>query len=466
MINFIVALVDSCRRHAWLVVALSIGLTLLNGWYAVSHFRMNTDVNTLLAEDLAWRQQEKAIEQAFPSRSDLLVVVIDGPSAAATETATSVLYDRMVTRPDLFKAIRRPDALPFFRQNGLLFLDQAELADTVDHIMQAQPMLASLAADQSMRGLFHVFDLVLQGVDRGEAKPEQFAPAFSAVTEIAKSVVAGNNAQLDWQKMLNGHADSRTLRHFILAQPKLDYGALSPGAAASQAVRSMIKELKLDQTAGVRVRLTGSVALNDEEFASVAEGMGVAALGSLFLVGVLLFLALRSARIVVPILLTLGVGLIATTAFGIAAIGALNLISVAFAVMFIGIAVDFGIQFGVRFRDQLYHHPERQEALRATAQVIAQPVLLAAISTAAGFLAFTPTDYSGVAELGLIAGGGMIIALVCNLTLLPALITLSKPPSEAESVGFKWAAPLDDFLRRRRYGVMVMAGLMALLCIG
>lgn len=467
MVNFIVALVDACRRQAWLVVALFAALTLFSGWYAVSHFRMNTDVNTLLAEDLPWRQQEKAIEQAFPGHSDLLVVVVDGLNPASTETAAAALHARMSARPDLFKSVRRPDALPFFRQNGLLFLDQAELADTVDRIMQAQPMLASLAADQSLRGLFHVFGLVLEGVDRGAVKPEQFAAAFNALTKATQSVAAGGNEQLDWQALLNnGKADSHGLRRFILAQPKLDYGALSPGAAAGQAVRAIVHDLKLDAEPGLRVRLTGSVALNDEEFASVAEGMGIAALGSLLLVAVLLFFALRSIRIIVPILLTLGAGLIATTAFGIAAIGALNLISVAFAVMFIGIAVDFGIQFGVRFRDQHFHHPEQAAALHATARIIALPLLLAAVSTAAGFLAFTPTDYAGVAELGLIAGGGMIIALICNLTLLPALIAIAKPPPERESVGFRWAAPLDTFLRRRRYGVMATAALLGIVSIG
>lgn len=466
MIASIVALVDLCRRNAWLVIVFFLCLTLVNGWYAASHFRMNTDVDTLIAEDLSWRQQEKAIDQAFPSRNDLLVVVVDGSSGTSTEAAAAALFNQMVARKDLFKTVRRPDALPFFRRNGLLFLEQAELGDTIDTIMQAQPMLASLAADQSLRGLFHVFDLVMQGVDRGDVKPDQFATAFRAITASTRSVAAGAIVPLDWQTMLNGKTDSHSLRHFILAQPQLDFGALSPGAAATQAVRVMTHDLKLDQVAGLKVRLTGPVALNDEEFASVADGMGYAALASLGLVGVLLFFALRSIKIVAPILLTLTVGLVATTAFGIAAIGALNLISVAFAVMFIGIAVDFGIQFGVRFRDQLYYHPAPDEALRATARVIGQPLFLAAISTAAGFLAFTPTDYAGVAELGLIAGGGMIIALICNLTLLPALITIAKPPAEAEAVGFRWTAALDDFLRQRRRGVMVTAALIAIICAG
>ncbi|MEJ0063503.1 MAG: MMPL family transporter [Alphaproteobacteria bacterium] len=468
MIFPIATLVDLCRRYAWAVALLFVLLTGFCGWYATAHFRMNTDVNTLLSENLEWRQQEKEIEKSFPARNDLLVVVIDGQDAAQTEIAAATLAARMSERKDLFKTVRRPDVLPFFRQNGLLYLDQAKLADTIDSLMRAQPMLGALAADQSLRGLFRALNMMLMGFKQGAAKPEQFVPVLEKIAASAASVKNGQPVKLDWQSFLSGGAapDPHGLRRFIMAQPVLDYAALSPGAAATSAVRMMAKESGFDRQPGLQVRLTGSVALNDEEFSSIADGMGIAALGSLILVGTLLILALKSLRIVVPILLTLGAGLVATTAFGIAAIGSLNLISVAFAVMFIGIAVDFGIQFGVRFRDQHFHHPELSEALSATARVIALPLALAAASTAAGFLAFTPTDYAGVAELGLIAGAGMIIALLCNITLLPALIAIFKPPAEQESVGFRWAAPLNGFLQRHRIAVIVAASGIAVACIG
>lgn len=466
MTTLIIALVDYCRRTARAITLLFILIAGFCGWYAVSHFKMNTDVNTLLAADLPWRQQEKALELAFPQRNDLLVIVIDGQTAIGTEKASASLTAAMKARPDLFHTVQRPDALPFFKKNGLLFLEQKELGDVIDHLMEAQPLLGTLAADQSLRGLFRTFDLMLTGVEHNAITESQYVPAFNQITSIINATRAGQTQTLDWQTLLTPTPDPHQLRHFILAQPALNYNELSPGAEATTAVRQMVHDAKLDQDATVKIRLTGSVALNDEEFASVADGMGIAALGSLILVGTLLFLALRSWRLVVPILLTLTIGLVATTAFGLAALGSLNLISVAFAVMFIGIAVDFGIQFGVRFRDQHFHHPDRAEALRATTKTIAAPLILAATSTAAGFLAFTPTAYAGVAELGLIAGAGMIIALICNLTLLPALLSLLQPPAELEAIGFHWALPLDNFLHRKRHIVLGLAALVAVVCIG
>jgi len=462
MLSFFVTLIDTCRRTALAVALLFALLAGGAGWYAVTHFKMNTDINTLLAEDLSWRKQEKALEQAFPARNDLLVVVVDAADAGQAEKTAATLASQMQQRPDLFRTVNRPDALPFFQQNGLLFLEQADLADIIDHLMQAQPLLGTLAADQSLRGLFHTFGMMLTGVEQKAIRDEQFVPIFKKITTLIQNQQQGSTQALDWQQFLNPTPDPHQLRRFILAQPVLDYSALSPGAAATQAVRDMVKAAALDPT--VHVRLTGSVALNDEEFASVADGMGIAALGSLLLVATLLMLALRSLRLVLPILLTLLVGLILTTTFGLAALGSLNLISVAFAVMFIGIAVDFGIQFGVRFRDQHFHHPDHATALKATARLIALPLTLAAASTAAGFLAFTPTDYAGVAELGLIAGAGMIIALICNITLLPALLTLFNPPAELEAVGFSWARPLDSFLHQHRHSVITAAAVLALIC--
>jgi hopanoid biosynthesis associated RND transporter like protein HpnN len=129
--------------------------------------------------------------------------------------------------------------------------------------------------------------------------------------------------------------------------------------------------------------------------------------------------------------------------------------------MFIGIAVDFGIQVCVRYRDERYKHDDLVTALRRTGRGIGGPLFLAAVTTAVGFLAFVPTAYRGVSELGVIAGAGMLIALALNLTLLPALLMILKPGGERAAVGFAWAAPVDSFLLRNRWRVIALAAILA-----
>ena len=210
------------------------------------------------------------------------------------------------------------------------------------------------------------------------------------------------------------------------------------------------------------MRVTGSVALEDEEFATVVQGAAVGLIGSFLLVIVWLFLATQTWRLVVPILATLVLGLVLTTGFAAIAVGTLNLISVAFAILFVGIAVDFAIQFSVRLRERRRAHPMMHEAIRETGRRAGAQILVASLATASGFLAFTPTDFVGVAQLGTIAGGGMIIAFVCTLTFLPAMIDFCHPPEEPREVGPPPVRRIDPFIVRIHRPILAVFVVLAL----
>jgi len=229
---------------------------------------------------------------------------------------------------------------------------------------------------------------------------------------------------------------------------------LEPGGAATRAVRDIAAKLEFVQSGAARVRLTGQVALADEEFSTVAKGAVEGMIASTIIIALLLFLAVRSWRLILPILLTLGLGLLLTVLFAAASIGRLTLISVGFGVLFLGLAVDFAIQFSVRFREQRHVTPSLATAMTKTAATAGGQILVAALAIAAGFLAFAPTSFSGVAELGIIAGIGMLIAFVCTLTFLPAAITVCRPRGEKMEIGFAWAAPLDPLIRRWRWPIL------------
>jgi hypothetical protein len=149
-----------------------------------------------------------------------------------------------------------------------------------------------------------------------------------------------------------------------------------------------------------------------------------------------------------------------TVLFAAVAVGTLNLVSVGFGVLFVGIAVDFAIQFSVRYREFRFETGDPAKAMTETARRVGVQILIAALATAAGFLAFVPTAFSGVAELGMIAGAGMIMAFICTLVFLPAAITVFHPRGEAGEVGFAFAARLDPVIARRR--VPVLLGFAAL----
>src|SRR5262249_40633284 len=199
-----------------------------------------------------------------------------------------------------------------------------------------------------------------------------------------------------------------------------------------------------------------------EEFSTLKENAELNAIVSLaFLVGIL-WLALRSPRIILAVLISIFVGLSITAALGLAMVHSLNPISIAFAVLFVGIGVDFGIQFSVRYREERYELNHLRTALVNAARHAGVPLTLAATATAAGFLSFLPTDYRGLSELGQIAGMGMIIAFIVSVTLLPALLRLMNPTGEKASLGYRSLAPIDRFMERNRVAIIVGTAIVSL----
>ncbi|HKF70565.1 MAG TPA: MMPL family transporter [Stellaceae bacterium] len=464
--NFIHLLVDLSRRFAWAVALLGIALTAASGYYASTHLSLDTDIDKLLDPNLPWRKREMAYDRAFPQFNNLIVIVIDGATPDQAEDAANALAEKLKLDKSLFWSVARPDGGEFFRKNGLLFLSKEEVQGFADQMVQAQPLIGTLAADPSLRGLFDALDLTAQGIERGEAKVDELDHPFAVFADTVEGSLAGKYHPLSWQTLLTGlKPTTRGLRKFVLVQPVLDYSDLEPGADASNAIRQATKDLGLTPERGVRVRLTGSVPLADEEFGSVTEGAFMSTFLAFLLICLWLFLALRSIRLVFSILITLAMGLVIAAGFAALAVHALNLISVAFAVLFIGIAVDFSIQFSVRYRSERYEVDNLVEALRRTARGIGGPLAVAAATTAVGFLSFVPTAYTGVSDLGLISGAGMVIALVLNLTVLPALLVIIRPRGERRAVGFHKLRKVDRYLVEHRRAVGLISLAVAVGCL-
>jgi uncharacterized protein len=447
----ITGLVRLSGRYAWPVILIFVVLAAASAQYFTHHFAISTDSKQLLSSSLPWRQQEMKLNAGFPQRIDQIVAVIDATTAEAADEAADALVKDLGSRSDLIRSVSRPDGGEFFERNGVLFLSLDEVQRTTGDLISAQPFLGTLSADPTLRGVFRTFSQSLEGVQLGKTKLESLKPAFDALANTLELLAKGQSPAFSWRKLIAGKEPKPSeLRRFVNIEPVLDFTDLQPGRKATAAIRDATSRLGLDAEHGVRVRLTGPVALADEEFATVADGAVLNGVVTLLLVTLVLWLALRKARIILAVFVTLVFGLLYTAAVGLWMVGTLNLISVAFAVLFVGLGVDFGIQFCVRYRSERHASEDHDQALLATARGIGGPLLLAAASIAAGFLSFLPTAYRGLSELGLIAGVGIIIALATTLSLLPALLTVLKPPGEKKPIGYAALAPVDRLLETRR----------------
>jgi hopanoid biosynthesis associated RND transporter like protein HpnN len=424
--------------------------------YSARHFAITTDINKLISPDLDWRKREAEFEKTFPGHFDSTLVVVDAPKAEYASRAAAELVKRLTEQPKLFRSVEHMGGNEFFAHNGLLFQPSEEVARLAQGLGQAGPLVGTLVSDPSLRGLTRTLSLGLVGVQNRMITLDTMVRPLSMASSTIEDALAGRLAVFSWQELLNGQPPGPDdLRHFIEVRPVLDFSALEPGRVSSDAIRQAASDLQLDAKYQARVRLTGSVPMADEEFATVQQGALINAAGTVIIVLTILWLALKSARIIAAVFINLFVGLAITAALGLMMVGALNMISVAFAVLFVGLGVDFGIQFSVRYRAERHNIPELRPALVRAAEKIGVPLTLAAAAVAAGFLSFLPTDYRGVSELGQIAGVGMLIAYVTSITLLPALITLFNPPGESEPIGYRALAPVDRFLQVNRVPVIV-----------
>ena len=461
LIRILVCLVDYSRRHAAAFVLGGVLFALFAGWFAAGHLGVTTDTDKMFSDSLPWRQRAEEMTRDFPQFHDLLVAVVDARTPEEANATAAELDRRLATDTTHFRMVRRPDTNPFLEKEGLLFLPLKTLSALMDKTIDAQPFLGQLVADPSARGLFSALSLLGMGVAQANADLSPYLPAIKGFHQAMADALDGHPHPLSWQSLLGGGVSELAGPYkFVLAQVKQDFGSLQPGGAATDAMRAVIADLAFVKSGDAHVRITGQVALADEEFASVAHGAVEGLLGSLLLITLWLVLAVRTWRLIVPILMTLLLGLMVTVLFAAAAVGTLNLVSVGFGVLFVGIAVDFAIQFSVRYREYRFETGDPANAISETARRVGVQILIASLATAAGFLAFVPTAFSGVAELGLIAGAGMIIAFICTLGFLPAAITLCRPRGEAGEVGFAWAGRIDPVIIARRK--LVLAGFAVL----
>jgi hopanoid biosynthesis associated RND transporter like protein HpnN len=451
--------IQTAARRPWVTILVVAGLMLAGLAYVVHAFDMTTDTGELISAHTPWRQDGAAIEAAFPALKDSILVVVDGQTPELAEDAAMRLSSALVPGDTAgpIADVQRPDGGAFFDRGGLLFADLRDVQDTTRRLIDAQPLLGGLAADPSLHGIAATLDTVATGAATGHEDASRLATPLARLSAAIDSRMAGRPTFFSWQRLFSQSTGPMAppTRRLLMIHPRLAFGDLEPGEAAVAVVTAQATKLHLDAAHGVRVGITGEVPLADEEFGSIRENIGM--VGAMMVAAMLacLWLAVRSGRIVAAIMVTIGAGLVLTLAVGLLAVHRLNLISVAFIPLFVGLGVDFGIQVAVRFNAERRAGAAPMAALTQMAAAIGEPLLLAAAAIFLALGAFLPTDYTGIAELGVIAGMGMVIAFALNITLLPALLIVARPPVPVAPVGWVGAKPIDGWLHTHRRDVLI-----------
>lgn len=444
-------------RFPWILILLTISLTAASLHYTINNLGVNTNTAEMLSPDLPFQKNRQRIEAEFPQDANVIILVVDALTPEETSQAANTLAEALKSQTDNFSSVYIPTENDFFRQQALLFLDQDELDELAIKLTEAQPFIGYLSQNYNLEGLFDIIIKALKKTD--DTLPMDLDPLLVSINDAISHQLNNQAYSVSWQNLLAADKlNTETNRTIVIARPKMNYDEILPAEHALTAARETVN-LIMSEKPGVRIRMTGETALEHEELESVTEGAVIAGIVSLILVCTSLWVGLRSFKLLIATLITLIIGLILTAGFATIAIGHLNLISIAFAVLYIGLGVDYAIHICLHYRECRVQGMENREAISDSIHTVGFSIFLCAITTSMGFLAFIPTDYSGVSELGIISGGGMFIGLVVSLTLLPALLTVLslknvKPIKSTFSLGPIATLPFHHATRIKVYSIL------------
>ncbi|WP_428354152.1 MMPL family transporter [Methyloprofundus sp.] len=410
-------------RYAWLIICAALLLTGLSIYYAKNHLGVNNNSSEMLSPDLPFQQNYKRLEAEFPQDTNAILFVVDTPTPEETTIAASNLLKRLNNNSEFFEANYIPDDNAFFRQQAFLYLSTAELDKLASNLTDAQPFIGYLAQNYNLQGLFTILGQALENED---SVISQSLPALlSSISTAFEKVAAGEHYHVSWQTILNPNSATNKTRRIVIAKPKVHFQSMMPVAAAIEKARALSSQL-MQEMPGANIRITGDIALQHEELEDIGDGAILSGIGSFILVLTILFRCFHSIKLLLATLITLLMGLTLTAGFAAIAVGHLNVISISFAALYIGLGVDFAIHMNLHYRAQLVNNQSNIDAIKMALHSVGFSLFLCALTTSIGFFAFIPTDYKGVSELGMISGVSMFIGLAVSMLVLPALLTVFK----------------------------------------
>lgn len=423
----------TARRSPLLVVSGALLLLMISLWGSWQHLDFRTDRSDLISSsDALYATQERFLSE-FPGGDDV-VVMVEGGRTAEREAFVDLLAEILERQPNYFYGVFSKVELPFLLGQALMFLPEEELEEVVDSVRQAQPFLASLKADGGLEALFNEFD---EGSAQLSLAP--ILPLLNSVfSELERSVDSRGRSDYHspWGEMLfTGDAEqmadatkevmSATFYH-TLDEGRTHLLLLRLHKADEETVTALREAVSLAGKAypNLATGITGEPVLEFDEMASSEQDSQRSAVYSLILVGLLFAAAFRQVKRPMAAIFCLVLGVGWTIGFTTIAIGYLNLLTISFATILIGLGIDFSIHLLFRYEEEFKKVGKSDEALDQALLATGSDIVVGALTTAVAFWAVGFAEFKGVSEIGIIAGSGVMLCLLSTLLVLPALITV------------------------------------------
>jgi hopanoid biosynthesis associated RND transporter like protein HpnN len=424
------------HRRAMLLLGVAGVLAGAAVWVAVSSLEFRGDRNDLIAADIPWNQDFIEWYRGFPSATDIFVAVDADTDRAAAEQVVEEIGRRLQGEP-LVSQVEWGAWRSEFAPIAARLLPPPEYAAQVDEALAG----AAVLQPRTVAGLLRS----IAGATAGESDSTRARTRLLQLTDVVRWVgdALERPEGTQGQSPLRTAVETETWRFLESPNGRFLIIRITPVATDGgahifeEAVVRIRDVVDASRAAGASmdIGVTGADAIEVDETLSIIRDATVSSSIAFVLIAILVFTFARSFLLPVVLLVTLLVGMAWSLGWLVLSVGHLQLLSVVFLAVLLGLGIDFGVHFTSAMRAAA-ETGDASDLLAAGLSKSARGIVAGGVTTAAAFVALSLTDFSGIAELGIIAGGGLILCLVATFTVLPALIVVM------DRAGARWMRPL------------------------
>lgn len=436
---------EGLLRDLWLlvsrfptaIVAAGIGIAVISVCLAVAYLQLDSDQNSLVSPNLPFHKRYLQHLKNFGDQEYFYVVIRTGGTDEGKKEAEQFaerMAQELHRHPKLIQTLYYKISAKDFGDSTLLFATLQEARALSDMVVYLEPYLKTWMANGSLPSFIDMIARLLAGENQSpvEVDPSLFGQGLGMLRHFLENLHDTIAGKPDRQHLLE-FGDAGT--HYFFTSngqllimrilPVKDFQTLDVVEKPLMAVRQALQATR-DEFPHVQAGLTGRPVLQADEMQTTDKDMTRASVIAIVLVGLLFMVILRSW--LRPILLVLSLILAIAWTFGFVtiSIGQLNLLSIVFTLVLVGIGVDFGVHIMLRYVESRKYGRGTREAVQTSIFRTGPGIIMGALTSVCAFYSVLGSDFRGLAELGLIGGTGIVLSLLAMLTILPALLIITE----------------------------------------
>ncbi|MGE3312182.1 MAG: MMPL family transporter, partial [Limisphaerales bacterium] len=417
------------RWYFWPQVALALVCVA----YTVLRLEFSTSRNDLVSDKLHYHHIFLEFRKEFAAEDDI-VVLVESENPEKNRQFIERLGARLESEkaPRLFTDVFYRGDLPMLGPKALLFLDDATLAELQTRLREYRPFLNRVVGTTNLGSLFQLINRQFRSAQRATNGENDSLvgtlPALERIVSQARDslVRPGTPPSPGVNALFGSGAEAERQVYLTFGEGRLFLLSTRPASRdvagdAIQRMRDLVAETRLE-VPGVNVGVTGGGVLELDEMKQSQTDSLLATLLALVLVGIIFVYGYHETGRPLKAIFCLLIGLCYSMGYTTLTVGRLNILTITFAPMLVGMAIDFGVHLITRFEEELRNGVHQKLALRKAMVNTGEGIFSGAFTTAGAFFAMSFTDFSGVREMGIITGGGLLVCLIPMMTMLPTLL--------------------------------------------